>query len=38
MAQHPIAEISNNNKKFRYFKRKENIYKKEVGPHHGFGY
>ena len=27
-----------NNKKFRSFKSKENIYKKEVGPYHGFGY
>ena len=28
----------NNNKKFRSFKSKENIHKKEVGPYHGFGY
>ena len=25
------------NKKFRSFKSKENIHKKEVGPYHGFG-
>ena len=29
---------NNNNKKFRSFKSKDNIYKKEVGPYHGFGY
>ena len=29
---------SNNNEKFRSFKSKENIHKKEVGPYHGFGY
>ena len=29
---------SNNNEKFRSFKSKENIQKKEVGPYHGFGY
>ena len=28
----------NNNEKFRSFKSKENIYKKEVGPYHGFCY
>ena len=28
----------NNNKKFRFFKSKENIHKKEDGPYHGFGY
>ena len=28
----------NNNTKFRSFKSKENIHKKEVGPYHGFGY
>ena len=28
----------NNNKKFRSFKSKENIHKKEVGPCRGFGY
>ena len=28
--------IRNNNKKFRSFKSKENIHKKEGGPHHGF--
>ena len=27
--------ITNNNKKFRSFKRKENIRKKEFGPYHG---
>ena len=37
-AQHPAAVIRNNNKKFRSFKSKENIHKKEVGPYHGFGY
>ena len=26
-----------NNKKFRSFKSKENIHKKEVGPYRGFG-
>ena len=29
---------SNNNEKFRSFKSKENIHKKEVGSYHGFGY
>ena len=28
----------NNSKKFRSFKSKEHIHKKEVGPYHGFGY
>ena len=28
----------NNNEKFRSFKSKENIYKKEVGPYRCFGY
>ena len=28
----------NKNKKFRSFKSKENIHKKEVGPYQGFGY
>ena len=28
----------NNNEKFRSFKSKENIHKKEVRPYHGFGY
>ena len=37
-AQHPAAVIINNNKKFRSFKSKENIHKKEVGPYRGFGY
>ena len=27
-----------NNEKFRSFKSKENIHKKEVGPYDGFGY
>ena len=27
-----------NSKKFRFFKSKENIHKKEVGPYRGFGY
>ena len=27
-----------NNEKFRSFKSKENIHKKEVGPYHGFSY
>ena len=30
--------IGNNSKKFRSFKSKENIHKKEVGSYHGFGY
>ena len=33
-----IPLVSNNNKKFRSFKSKENIHKKEVGPYRGFGY
>ena len=37
-AQHPAAVIRNNSKKFRSFKSKENIHKKEVWPYHGFGY
>ena len=37
-AQHPAAMIRNNNKKFRSFKSKENIHKKEVGSYRGFGY
>ena len=37
-AQHPAAVIRNNKEKFRSFKSKENIHKKEVGPYHGFGY
>ena len=28
----------NNNEKFRSFKSKENIHKKEVGPYRGLGY
>ena len=30
--------LINKNKKFRSFKSKESIHKKEVGPYHGFGY
>ena len=30
--------VTNSNEKFRSFKSKENIHKKEVGPYHGFGY
>ena len=30
--------LYNNNKKFRSFKSKENIHKKEVGSNHGYGY
>ena len=30
--------IMNNNEKFRSFKSKENIHKKEVEPYRGFGY
>ena len=37
-AQHPAAVIANNNEKFRSFKSRENIHKKEVGPYRGFGY
>ena len=37
-AKHPAAVIINNDKKFRSFKSKENIHKKEVGPYRGFGY
>ena len=33
-----ITLIPINNEKFRSFKSKENIHKKEVGPHRGFGY
>ena len=29
---------ANNNEKFRSFKSRENIHKKEVGPYRGFGY
>ena len=32
------ADNRDNNKKFRSFKSKENIHKKEVGPYHGFSY
>ena len=31
-------KLLNKNKKFRYFKSKENIHKKGVGPYRGFGY
>ena len=31
-------DSSDNNEKFRSFKSKENIHKKEVGPHRSFGY
>ena len=36
----PNSKIThtNNNEKFRSFKSKENIHKKEVGPYRGFGY
>ena len=30
--------MTNNNEKFKSFKSKENIHKKEVGPYRGFGY
>ena len=30
--------VANNNEKFRSFKSKENIHKKEVGSYRGFGY
>ena len=33
-----VCKNRNNNKKFRSFKSKENIHKKEVGPYRGFGY
>ena len=34
-----VIHVSVNiNKKFRSFKSKENIHKKEVGPYRGFGY
>ena len=33
-----FKHIKDNSKKFRSFKSKENIHKKEVGPYHGFGY
>ena len=36
MAQHPAAVTTNNNEKFRSFKSKENIHKKEVGPYCDF--
>ena len=32
------VKLFNNDKKFRSFKSKENIHKKEVGPYNGFGY
>ena len=37
-AQHPTAVTTHNIEKFRSFKSKENIHKKEVGPYRGFGY
>ena len=33
-----MINVTNNNEKFRSFKSKENIHKKEVGPYRGFGY
>ena len=33
-----LFRIESNNKKFRSFKSKENIHKKEGGPYRGFGY
>ena len=33
-----LFPIENNNKKFKSFKSKENIHKKEVGSYHGLGY
>ena len=33
-----LNNVPNNNEKFRSFKSKENIHKKEVGPSRGFGY
>ena len=30
--------VANNNEKFRSFKSKENIHKKEVGPYRSFSY
>ena len=33
-----MHDTLNKTKKFRSFKSKENIHKKEVGPYHGFGY
>ena len=33
-----MCNKTNNNEKFRFFKSKENIRKKEVGPYRGFGY
>ena len=32
-AKHPAAVTTNNNEKFRSFKSKENVHKKEVGPY-----
>ena len=32
------GEVLSNNEKFRSFKSKENIHKKEVRPYRGFGY
>ena len=37
--KHSISDnLVYNNEKFRSFKSKENIHKKEVGPYRGFGY
>ena len=36
--KHKYPKTKNNNYKFRSFKSKENIHKKEVGPYRGFGY
>ena len=38
LQSHSEVVVLNNNNKFRSFKSKENIHKKEVGPYHGFGY
>ena len=33
-----LQTLTNNNEKFRSFKSKENIHKKEIGTYRGFGY
>ena len=33
----PVYSVTDNNEKFRSFKSKENIHKKDVGPYRGFG-
>ena len=38
IADQTVACNRNNNKKFRSFKSKENIHKKEVGSYRGFSY